>query len=130
MRHLWARRDIDAACEVVWRLLVSPEQWPKWGPSVRSAAVDGGVLRAGARGTVTTALRFDVPFEITDFDDGGRWRWRVAGMPATDHTVEPLGPNRCRVAIGVPWFAAPYLAVCELAVRRLDELARTEQSAS
>lgn len=47
----------------------------------------------------------------------------VAGVPATDHTVESLGPDRCRVSFGAPWVAVPYLAVCRLASSRLDGLA-------
>ena len=123
MRRLWVRRDIDAPATVLWELLVHPERWPTWGPSVRRAVLDGPDLQLGCQGLVTTVGGLRVPFEITAYVRGARWAWTVAGVPATDHTVEPLGPDRCRVAFGAPWVAAPYLAVCLLALSRLDGLA-------
>ena len=123
MKKLWACREIDAPAEVLWHLLTDLERWPDWGPSVRSAALDGENLERGATGTVTTAVGIDLNFEITDHADGSSWAWKVAGIPATHHRVEPLGPNRCRVGFGVPWAATPYLAVCELALRRLEVMA-------
>lgn len=123
MKQLWVRRDIDAPVAVLWGLLVDPERWSSWGPTVRGAVLEDHRLRLGSQGTVTTVVGLRLPFEITAFEGGARWAWRVAGVPATDHTVEPLGPDRCRVGFGVPWAAAPYLAVCRMALSRLDELA-------
>ncbi|MEZ5372890.1 MAG: SRPBCC family protein [Microthrixaceae bacterium] len=119
---LWAHRDLNAPAATVWELLTQPSYWPEWGPSVRGAQLEGGRLRLGVQGEVTTVTGLSLPFEITEFDEGARWAWKVAGVPATDHTVKPLGPARCRVAFGVPWPAAPYLAVCRLALGRLERL--------
>ena len=33
-----------------------------------------------------------LPFEITAYERRARRAWSVAGVPATDHTVAPLGP--------------------------------------
>lgn len=107
----------------MWALLANPADWPRWGPSVVAAQVEGGRLRPGGRGTVTTILGLRLPFEVTVYEEETRWAWKVAGVPATDHTVTALGPDRCRVAFGVPWPAAPYLAVCRVALRRLARLA-------
>ncbi len=123
VHRLWVRREIAAPPAALWELLTDTNCWSRWGPSVRSAQVDGGRLEAGAKGTVTTALGLGLPFEITDFGEGTGWSWKVAGIAATDHTVEPLGPDRCRVGFGVPWPAAPYLAVCRVALRRLEAMA-------
>ncbi len=123
MKQLWVRRDIDAPAPVVWELLVNPECWPRWGPSVRGAVLDGCDLRLGSRGVVTTVGGLRMPFEITAYERGARWAWTVAGVPATDHTVEPMGPDGCRVGFGAPALAAPYLAVCRMALSRLDGLA-------
>ncbi len=129
MRTLWTSRDINAPAETLWGLLVDLQEWPSWGPSVRSAELHSETFGSGSTGAVTTLVGVEVPFEITDFDDGTRWSWKVAGIPATNHTVESLGPNRCRVGFGVPWVAAPYLAVCEVAVRRLEKIATTTEVA-
>lgn len=113
---------IDAPVDAVWQALVSTDAWPAWGPSVRSATLDEPPLRLGSTGIVTTVFGVDLRFEVTDYDELHRWSWNVARIPATDHTVEPVGPGRCRVGFGVPWPAAPYLAVCRIALRRLAEL--------
>ena len=124
MRRLRVWRQIEAPATVVWDLLIDLDRWPAWGPSVRSAALDAGTFEAGATGTVTPAVGPQLPFEITAFDPGERWGWRVAGVEATEHVVQPRGTARCRVGFGVPWPLAPYLAVCAVALRRLDRLAR------
>lgn len=127
MRMLWTWRDIGAPVDVVWELLVDPERWPEWGPTVRNATIDGaGRLAAGATGTVTTVVGIDLPFEITEWDPGRTWSWRVAGIAATSHAVEPTGANTCRAGFGVAWPAAAYLGVCALALRRIDAMAVTE----
>jgi hypothetical protein len=127
VRQLWARRTIDAPAARLWQLITDPVRWPEWGPSVRRAAFDGGAVAPGARGTVTTVLNVHLPVEITSFDDGALWAWEVAGVPATSHVVVPDGGDRCRVGFGVPWWAAPYLAVGYLALRRLDGIASGTQ---
>ena len=123
MKQLWISAEVDAPAATVWDLLVDPAAWPQWGPSVRRASVEGGTLELGARGKVETALGVTLGFEITTFEPGARWAWKVAGFNATDHRVEPLGTNLCRVGFGVGWLAAPYLAVCRIALGRLDQLA-------
>ncbi len=123
MRLLWTHRDIDAPAPVVWQVLCDLERWPEWGPSVRSAQLNGPTLSLGATGTVTTAVGVDLGFTITEFEDGATWAWRVAGLPATAHSVESLGGVRCRAGFGVPFVAAPYLTICRVALRRIDALA-------
>jgi hypothetical protein len=115
---------VPAGAADVWALLADPGRWPLWGPSVRGAVVHGdGAIRAGATGSVRTALGVTLPFEVTLFEPGRRWAWTVAGIGATDHRVDPLGPGRCRVAFGVPWPAAAYLPVCRVAITRIRRLA-------
>ncbi|MFT7473968.1 MAG: hypothetical protein ACI81L_000884 [Verrucomicrobiales bacterium] len=80
----------------------------------------------GATGTVTTALGPQLGFEITAYEPGSRWAWKVAGIDATDHKVQPLADGQCQVSFGVPWVVAPYLAVVQIALRRIKSLA--EQS--
>lgn len=123
MRRLWVDQTIDAPAERVWDLLTNTAAWPEWGPTVRSATLDGEELEAGATGTVRTSVGFELPFEITEFETGRRWSWKVGGVPATSHEVEPLSPERCRAGFGIWWAGAPYLAVCRLALCRIERLA-------
>jgi hypothetical protein len=122
MRHVWARREFAAPAGELWGLLVDPSTWPEWGPSVRAAELDDTELRLGSTGTVLTVVGLELPFEITAFEPAVRWAWKVGGAPATDHTVEAIDGDRCRVGFGVPWPAVPYLAVCRRALRGLDAL--------
>ncbi len=121
-----ASRRIAAPAEVVWALLTDTARWPDWGPSVTVVDPHGATVRPGLRGRVRTAVGIWLPFEVTHVEDRGptrRWDWRVAGIPATGHRVEDLGDGTCLAALEVPAMAAPYLAVCHLALRRLARIA-------
>jgi len=91
-------------------------------PSTRRRATSARGCAGGSRQALGSWLRF----EITDWEAGRRWSWRVVGVPATDHVVEPLGPGRCRVAFAVPRWAPFYLPVCRAALRRLRDIALAE----
>jgi hypothetical protein len=58
---------------------------------------------------------------VTHFDPGHRWVWRVAGIPATGHRVEPVAAG-CRVVFEVPLPALGYAAVCRIALGRIARL--------
>ncbi len=121
-------RVVASPPDAVWTVLTDLEVWPQWGPSISEAALDSGgrFLVAGATGTVRTIGGVGVPFAVTEFDAGRRWAWSVAGVPATAHGVESV-PGGCRVWFEVPWWAAPYAAVCAIALRRIDSLAATRR---
>lgn len=119
--------EVDGPAEAAWDVLVELRWWPRWGPTVRAARLDDGSarLRRGARGAVQTPARVWLPFEVTQWreDEAVRsWGWRVAGVPATTHTVTSLGPGRCRVEMSAPWWAAGYLTVLGVALRRIRRL--------
>ncbi|WP_235672690.1 SRPBCC family protein [Mycolicibacterium hodleri] len=108
----------------VWRVLTDLDAWPQWGPTVQRAELDDpGPLRLGSRGKVWTPIGVALPFEITEFDDGRVWAWKVAGVPATRHVVTPHSQG-CRASFGVPLWAPAYLPVCALALKRIENLAR------
>ncbi|KQP29340.1 SRPBCC family protein [Aeromicrobium sp. Leaf272] len=123
MRQLTVHRHVDVAPDAVWSLLVDLDAWPRWGPSVRRAALDdGGELGLGARGHVWTAVGVRLSFEVTSFDPGRSWAWRVAGVPATTHAVRPDGDG-CRASMGAPLWAPAYLPVLAAALVRIDRIA-------
>lgn len=123
MKHVWTSAAIKAPAEHVWNLMTDVDVWPDWGPTTRAARIDGDIFEAGTTGTVTTVFGIDVRFEVTDLVDGEFWAWKVAGVPATHHTVRSRGAGRCEAGFGVPWIAAPYLLACKAAMRRLEKLA-------
>ncbi|WP_396612733.1 hypothetical protein ACH9L7_05525 [Haloferax sp. S1W] len=46
----------------------------------------------------------------------------MAGIPATGHRVRAVGVEQCEVTFEVPLYAAPYAAVCAVALRRIDTI--------
>lgn len=125
MKRFHVSRSVAAPPAVVWDLLVTVAQWPRWGPSVRAVELDAERITLGSRGVVETMVGVRLPFEVTHFEPGRAWSWTVGGVNATDHTVETTGSGT-RVSFGVPWLAAPYLGICAVALRRLDRLAGRE----
>lgn len=120
---LTADRQIAAPPAAVWELLVDLDAWPKWGPTIRGARLDPPrtELALHATGMVQTSVLVSVPFEITELEPGHHWAWKVAGVPATRHRVDAVGDG-ARVSMSVPWWAAPYLTVCSIAVRRIEAM--------
>ena len=115
--------EIPVPAAVAWRLLTDTEAWPRWGPSVRAVDAPARLIGPGMRGRVRTALGLWFPFEISDWQAGCRWGWRVAGLPATGHIVAAVGPARCRVTFTIPSWAPFYVPVCRAALRRMRHLA-------
>ena len=113
--------------------LVAPLLLRSWSEELRASGVS--LIQAaarieavsemldGARGRVRTPVGGWLPFEVTAVEPGHRWSWRVGGVPATGHRVDPLGATRSRLVIEVPWWAAPYVVVCRVALRRLAVVA-------
>ncbi|WP_343571371.1 SRPBCC family protein [Mycobacterium sp.] len=123
---LSVERFIAAPPSAVWNILVDLDVWPKWGPTVSAAWLDPPhtQLELNVTGAVRTALGLAAPFVITEFEPGRQWGWKVAGIPATQHRVEPAGSGT-RASMSVPWWAAGYLSVCAIALRRIDVIATT-----
>ncbi len=116
--------QIHAPATVAWALLTDTHAWSQWGPSVRAVDAPTRFITAGTRGRVQTILGLWLPFEITDWEEGRAWCWRVAGIPATGHHVTSVTATSCRVAFTIPPWAPFYVPVCRFALRRLDALAR------
>ncbi len=120
--RLVVSRDVEAPAETVWTLLVEPDLWPAWGPSVTAVECDAERIETGTTGRVRTLGGLWLPFTVTACADR-RWTWRVGPVPATGHRVTSHGDLRCRAAFEVPLLAAPYAVVCAVALRRIERLA-------
>lgn len=115
-------RRVAAPPDLVWDILTDLDRWPRWGPTVTRAEIEGGLLTLGVSGRVRTPVGVELPFTITEFVPGVSWSWRVAGVPATRHGVDPDGDG-CRVWMSAPWWAPAYLPVLVIALRRIGEMA-------
>jgi hypothetical protein len=116
-------REIAATPDAVWRVLIDLDAWPVWGPSVQGAELDEpGSLRLNARGHVRTPVGVSLPFTITEYEDRRYWAWRVAGIPATKHGVEPA-PDGCVAWMSAPVWAPAYLPVLAIALERIANMA-------
>lgn len=122
-RMLAVERVAAVPPDAAWDVLTDLDAWPVWGPTVQGAELtDAGPLRLGSHGLVWTPIGLPLPFEVTEFDAGRSWAWKVAGVSATRHTVQPWDGG-CRIAFGVPIWAPAYLTVCALALKRIEALA-------
>jgi hypothetical protein len=113
---------LDVPAALAWRLLIDTHAWLQWGPSVRAVEAPQRFICAGMRGRVQTTPGLWLPFEITDWEEGRAWAWRVAGIPATGHRVTPVTESSCRVAFTIPRWATLYVPVCRIALRRIASL--------
>jgi uncharacterized protein YndB with AHSA1/START domain len=124
---LTVERRLAATPSAVWTALVDTRCWSQWGPSLSAATVDGGgtVIGAGATGRVKTVVGVWLPFQITEWEEGRRWAWKVGGVPATAHEVraDPHRTPGSLATIEVPWWAGAYGALCWVALGRLGEAA-------
>ena len=120
--HIEISRIVAAAPERVWNLLTDTSTWEDWGPTVLAVRSSGRFIKKMSRGRIKTALHFWVPFEVTDLDPGKYWSWRISGINATGHRIERLDERSCRLVFQVPFWAAPYLVVCKIALDRIVQL--------
>lgn len=104
----------------VWDIITDTSRWPEWGPSVKAVDCMDRYIRKGSHGRVKIPLGLWVPFVITDFEDGRSWSWKIWGIHATGHRIEPIDDSRCNIFFAVPVLATPYLIVCWIAIRRIE----------
>lgn len=67
--HLVTIWELNATQEDVWQVLVAPESWPDWWPTVKRVELldpgDADGIGAVRRMTWSTALPYDIAFETT-----------------------------------------------------------------
>ena len=113
---------IDAPVSRVWRLMTDTQTWTHWGPSLKEVDSPQRFIRAGLTGRIRTPFGIWVPFIIDRFEPEHYWDWRVGGVAATGHRVDPRGPDQCRLTFTVPVWAAGYTVVCRVASNRIKRL--------
>jgi hypothetical protein len=91
----------------------------------RAIAAPDPLIGRGLRGRIQTPVGLWLPFAITHWEPEHAWAWRVAGIDATGHRVDPFGPERCRVIFEIPRWAPFYRLVCQTALHRIEQRART-----
>jgi uncharacterized protein YndB with AHSA1/START domain len=121
-KFLVFRKALDAPAGRVWHLITDIRSWPRWGPSVRAVECRDRFIRAGSTGRIRTPFGFWVPFVIEDFEPERYWDWRVGGIAATGHRVEPRGLGQCELSFSVPIWAAGYGVVCRAALARIERI--------
>ena len=120
-------RVMTTSPDAAWDLLTDTTRWAEWSPTVAAVECDDRHVVGGSEGRVQTRLGLWVGFVVTDFEPGRLWRWKVSGIPATGHRVDPVGtgsdPGAAKVVIEVPVWAALYGSVSARALRRFERLA-------
>jgi hypothetical protein len=112
-------RSFRTPCIQIWELLTDTTAWPQWGPSVKTVECRDRFIRQGTKGRVKTAAGFWLPFIINGYEEGRFWSWKVAGIPATGHRVEPQEDGNCQLTFEVPLLTAPYAYICKIALERI-----------
>lgn len=115
-------RAYRSPCSRIWELLTDTEAWPQWGPSVKAVECEKRFIQKGTEGRVKTAAGFWLNFVITGYEEGRFWTWRVAGIPATGHRLEPRDEGYCHLTFQIPLLAYPYKYVCRIALNRIAAL--------
>ena len=114
---------VDASSNEVWRIMTDTSLWPRWGPSIRGVKCTDKHLKTDSTGSVQLFSGLWIKFVVTDFEEGRYWSWRMLGVHATGHRVEPLTTTHCRAVFEIPIIAAPYIVVCRVALKRISKLA-------
>lgn len=121
-RRLCIARDIAVSPDRVWDVITDTTQWGRWGPSVFQVKCQQRRIQGGTHGRIKTLFGFWLPFEITSYEEGRYWSWRVGGVKATGHWVKEIGENKCRLFFDMPLWSAFYGVVCYYALRRIEKI--------
>lgn len=115
-------KDYNGSAEQVWKIITDTHLWPEWGPSVTTVQCDRRYINVGSKGRIRTAVGFWLPFYISRYKDMRCWVWQVGGIEATGHHIYELTEDRTRLTFSMPWWSAPYLLICMLALQRIKKL--------
>ena len=114
--------ELTAAASQVWEVITDTHLWPKWGPSVRGVQCDNRFIHLGSKGRVQTAVGIWLPFQISSYEHLRFWGWHVLGIEATGHHIHEISKDQTRLTFSMPWWSAPYVIICMLALHRIKKL--------
>ncbi|MDJ0952768.1 MAG: SRPBCC family protein [Acidimicrobiia bacterium] len=118
MRRISSSIEIAASPDLVWPHIAQFDRWPAWGLSITAVESNADQVAPGVTGRVRTPVGFWLPFTIEDVTPESYWDWRVAGVRATGHHLEPTAIGT-RVRFTAPWIVAPYTVMMAASLRKL-----------
>ena len=120
--HIDVGKMFLTSSHTIWDLITDTTQWPRWGPTVKAVRNTERYICEGSAGQVLTAVGIWLPFFITKFEHESFWSWKVASIGATGHRVQPRDTGSTYLWFEVPIIAAPYLAICQVALNRIGKI--------
>lgn len=112
--------EFDAS--IVWNLITDTWLWTRWGPTVSDVACEDRFIKAATRGKVKTGIGPWLPFQVTEYNHGRSWRWKVGGISATGHRIVVHPDSGCDLWFDTPILAAPYSLICRIALLKIERL--------
>jgi uncharacterized membrane protein len=79
-----SRIEIDWPTASVWKATIAIQDWPRWAPTVSSAArSDKGAFGLGSEARLKQPGQAEIVWPVTDFEAGHRFSWeaKVNGIP-------------------------------------------------
>jgi len=95
--------EVDAPAERVWEVIADPRNLPHWDRHIaRVEGVPANGLREGTRYVTEMKLmgvRAKIRVQVLDWDPPRRAKFQLRGVleGRVTSSVEPLGPDRCRL---------------------------------
>ena len=120
--HVCVGRNYKSSPSTVWRIITDTRKWPQWGPTVRKVQSSDRFIRRGSKGRVQTSVGIWLPFEITEYEDGRYWTWKIGSVKATGHRVQARELFGSTLWFDVPIPVAPYGWICQVALKRIERL--------
>lgn len=120
--HVSVGKKFPASPHILWDLITDTTQWPRWGPTVKAVRNSERYICKGSGGQVLTAVGIWLPFVVADFEHESFWSWKVASVKATGHRLQLTETGECLLWFEVPLIVAPYIVICHLALKRIEEI--------
>lgn len=98
------KRDVRAAPQALWSVLVDPVRWPQYTPSIREVRLLDGGLASGSRVRIVQPWLAPMTWTVTEYVEGRELTWAAAvpGVITTGtHSVWPGPSGEARLRLGL-----------------------------